>query len=347
MDVVADAGLCLDAEAAHQFLTWGPYDGSLSSAELPYIAGCSEGRYLMIGGALLPYVAGFCHPGAFSSARRARRQRVCPAAAHLSLPVPLPLRRFASSGRAGLRAVGGFEDADHAVPGRAVRTGLDHDRVVLALSSSDQIQIGIAAITGLATLIALVNVAITRANERRRGQPIVIAHEADGRRFAPTPSLEMWVVDAYLTSEGGGPAFNVRFGVEFAGVRYAYRFSADDPEDGNVQRILRAGDRRPESGAWRILIDSLSMMGRAADDRGDLDANRVYWARYENAQRQTWETRNPGDRSAKLDIRRVRWTARRERREQRCRRDAVQHDEAWLRAALAELQDQTGADVEE
>ena len=93
----------------------------------------------------------------------------------------------------------------------------------------------------------------------------------------------------------------------------------------------------PRGSFWLILIDSLSLWGRAAQSDGDLDAKRVYWARYENAQGQTWETRNPGDRSAKLDIRRIRWPKRHERREQRRRQEAGQHDAQWLRRALAEL----------
>jgi hypothetical protein len=88
---------------------------------------------------------------------------------------------------------------------------------VLALSASDKIQLAIAAITALAALIALGNVVVTFLIERRPSQPIVIAHEAGGRRFAPSSSPAAWVVDTYLTSEGAGPAFNVRFGVEFNG----------------------------------------------------------------------------------------------------------------------------------
>jgi hypothetical protein len=217
--------------------------------------------------------------------------------------------------------------------------------VVLALTAADKIQLAIAATTAVATLIALVNVAITVVNERRRGQPIVIAHAAGNRRFAPSSSPAAWVVDAYLTSEGAGPAFNVRFGVEFNGVRYPYRLTVEDPDEGNIQRVLRPGERRPESGSLPIVIDSLSMWGRAAESEnpGDLDAKRVYWARYENAQGQTWETRNPGDRSTKLDIRRVRRPKRLERAEQRRREEAGTHDIEWLRKALDELRSQAAS----
>jgi hypothetical protein len=212
---------------------------------------------------------------------------------------------------------------------------------VLALTTTEQIQLAIAGITALAALTALANVAVNVLNERRRGQPIVIAHEERERHFSSSALVPAWVVDSYITAEGGGPAFNVRFGVEFSGVRYPYRLSIDDPESGNVQRVLRSGERRPEKASWPILIDSVSMWGRAAESGGDLDAKRIYWARYENAQGNTWETRNPGDRSARLDIRRVRWVKRRERREQQRREKAGQHDEAWVGQALDELRAET------
>lgn len=152
----------------------------------------------------------------------------------------------------------------------------------------------------------------------------------------------MWVVEACLTSEGGGPAFNVRFGVEFAGVRYPYRLSVDDPESGNVQRVLRPSDRRPGDGARPILLTSLAIWGRAADSvaagkAGSLDADRVYWARYESSDGKTWETRNPGNRSAKLNIRRVRLPRLHDWRETRRRKTAAEYDIEWERQALEEL----------
>lgn len=227
-------------------------------------------------------------------------------------------------------------------PRPAVRRALDHGVV----STSDWIQVVIASITGAATLAALANVLITRANERRRTQPIVIAHEAGSRRFArDSETGASWVVDSYLTSEGGGPAFNVRFGVEFAGVRYAYRLDAGDSPLGNLQRVLPAGQRRPEAGDWPILIPSLGLWGRAADTLnqgrpGALDAERVYWAVYENAEGQTWETRNPGDRSTRLDIRRVRRPREHEREQLATYEDAAQRDDKWVNEALADLERQ-------
>jgi hypothetical protein len=213
------------------------------------------------------------------------------------------------------------------------------------LTTSDWIQLAIAVITALATGAALANLLITRAHERRRNQPIVIAHEAGQRRFASSSEHGVsWVVDAYLTSEGGGPAFNVRFGVEFAGVRYPYRLDVKDPETGNLQRVLPAGARRPKVGSWSIPIPSLSLWGRAADtleaDKpGTLDKDRLYWARYENAEGQTWETRNPGDRSSRLDIRRIKNPKRYEQREREAYNEALKRDVEWERAVLTELQE--------
>lgn len=209
--------------------------------------------------------------------------------------------------------------------------------MVIALTASEKIQLAATIIAALAALIALASVKVAQATEQRRSQPIVIAHEAGQREFAPSDSPAVWVVSVYLTSEGGGPAFNVRFGVEFAGVRYPYRAGSEDPDAGHIQRVVPASQRRPEDGSWAIPIDSLSMWGRAAQAKTDLDPTRVYWARYENPHGHTWETRNPGDRSVKLDIRRVRWPWAREWRERHNRRKAQQHDDEWIGKALAEL----------
>jgi hypothetical protein len=90
----------------------------------------------------------------------------------------------------------------------------------------------------------------------------VIAHEAGERQFDSSSTQAAWVVDVFVTSEGGGPAFNVRFGVEFAGVRYPYRLTGENPGAGNIQRVVRPGEQRPDKSSWSILIDSLSMSGR-------------------------------------------------------------------------------------
>lgn len=214
--------------------------------------------------------------------------------------------------------------------------------MLATLTTAEWIEVAVAAGTGLAALVALTGLWLTQSNERRRSQPVVIAHEAAQRQFARAGSEAMWTVEAYLTSEGGGPAFNVRFGVEFVGVRYPYRSRIEDPESGNIQRVIRPGERHPGAGAWPIALTSLAIWGRAAESiesgkRGTLDAARVYWARYENAEGKTWETRNPGDRSAKLDIRRIRFPRWRDRRDTQKRKRAGQYDVEWERKVLEEL----------
>lgn len=221
---------------------------------------------------------------------------------------------------------------------RTVWRGRNHLPVELSLTTDQQIQLAIAGITALAALIALGNVVVTLVNERRRSQPIIVAHEAQRRYLASSGTTAAWAVDAYVSSEGGGVAFNVRFGVEFAGIRYPYKLREDDPDAGNLQRVLRAGERRPETGSWPILIPGLSMGGHAGQPDSGLDARRLYWARYENAQGQTWETRNPADRSARIHIRRVRRLRLREWRERRAREKGGERDREWERAVLAELQ---------
>lgn len=95
---------------------------------------------------------------------------------------------------------------------------------------------------------------LTQANERRRTQGIVIAHEARGRRYGESGNFS---VKVYVTNEGQGPAFNVRFGVSVYGVRYPFRLEEDDPLSGNRQRVIRAMERRPETDGWLIGIPGL------------------------------------------------------------------------------------------
>jgi hypothetical protein len=66
-------------------------------------------------------------------------------------------------------------------------------------------------IAGAGLLLAATQMAFAVATERRRTQPIVIAHEVESRAFAR--SGPDWSVLAKITNEGTGPAFNVRFGV--------------------------------------------------------------------------------------------------------------------------------------
>jgi hypothetical protein len=183
---------------------------------------------------------------------------------------------------------------------------------------------GTAAVAAL--LFAAWQVWLTIGNERRRVQPIVIAHETKSRRFRDNGG---WSFRAYLRNSGQGSAFNLRFGVEVEGVRWPYRLQEGDPASGNRQRVVESNSRLPEKGDFEIVVSSLELLGAAhgrvkermkgKTPQGDLDEGRLYWCRDENAVGQTWETRNPGDRSADLDIHRVRFLRVREDREARQR----------------------------
>lgn len=205
--------------------------------------------------------------------------------------------------------------------------------MVAALKTGEGIALATGIVAVLALIIAGISAWISVANERKRTQPVVIASEARPRHFSDNPLVSAWVVDSYLTNEGGGPAFNLRYGVQFHGVRYPYKLRGSDPETGNVQRVLRPEERRPAEGSWPILIDSTSIWS----GEGDPDPGRIYWARYENAQGKVWETRNPGDRSARLDIRRVRSIRLAEWRERRKRTKARERGAEWETKALEEL----------
>lgn len=188
------------------------------------------------------------------------------------------------------------------------------------------------AVAIAAAVAALVRVWIFVAHERRRTKPIVIAHEERGRHLSKAQESSWFAVDSYVMNEGAGAAFNVRFGVELQGVRYAFWMSSEDPRGGNVQRVIRQGERRPDGGGSQIRIDEATTSGA-----GDPDPTRVYWARYENSRGKTWETRNPADRSATLDIRRVRFVRRREWCEERAQRRAAKFEEAFWTTTLEEL----------
>lgn len=183
---------------------------------------------------------------------------------------------------------------------------------------------GAAAVA--AFIFAAWQIWLTIGNERRRIQPIVIGHETQSRRF--TQGGSDWSFKAYLQNSGQGPAFNVRFGVEIESIRWPYRMRDEDPGSGNRQRVVQASSRLPEKGDFEIKVSGLELLGAVEKrlskewPKASLDAGRVYWCRYENAVGQTWETRNPGDRSADLDIRRVRIVGWDENREVKAREKA-------------------------
>ena len=178
-------------------------------------------------------------------------------------------------------------------------------------------------------------------SERQRNAPVVLAHETR-KRYSDTQNPAhggdaVHAVDAFIRNEGERAAFNIRFGVELRGIRYAYRLRDDDPVRGNRQPVLRPGERLPVGRDYVVVIPLLTLIGANGAGEGDPDAGRVYWARYENAQGHTYETRNPGDRSANLDIRRVWFPSRREKREVRAWDEARERGVQWEKDAREEL----------
>jgi hypothetical protein len=204
--------------------------------------------------------------------------------------------------------------------------------MLAALTVSDKAGLVVAGAAAFGLVFAAVNAWLSIVNERKRTQPIVIAHGWHEPR--PAGNTDYFGVGVYLTNEGDGPAFNVRFGVSFEGVLYPYMHEAEDPSAGSVQRVLRASERRPqEDDSWGVFVDASVL----ANSGGDRVAGCVYWARFENAQGMTWESRNPADRAARLDVRRIRVVGLRQRFEYRKRAAAGARQRAWKCSASPAL----------
>jgi hypothetical protein len=204
---------------------------------------------------------------------------------------------------------------------------------VAGVSAAEFVEIAVPAAAFGASLAAIVKLWIDRRTERHRRQPIVICNEERERLYEA--DVGAWVALAHLRNESDVPAFNVRFGVEYGGVRFPYKMEPGDPDEGNYQRVVSAGARLPadESMAFPIAITSEDIWGTALV-KGALDEDRVYWCRYQNARGETWETRNPGNRSAPLDIRPRYWIKRIEKRE-RQERQRVREGPEWDRLVAA------------
>lgn len=138
-------------------------------------------------------------------------------------------------------------------------------------------------------------------SERRRTQPVVVVHEVRPRDLA-NDRRGGSVFTLRLTNEGTGTAFNVRFGVDLDGTRYVFGGAAG----GIGARLvaIRQGGREPVDGSsygLRVPWDPWLICRRGRD----VDSRRVFWARYENAFGETWETRNPWNPHKRTQIRRV------------------------------------------
>jgi hypothetical protein len=168
-------------------------------------------------------------------------------------------------------------------------------------SLNDLWKIALAVVPIGLLLAALTNAWLSARNERRRSQPVVIAHDEGGKPFSG--EMGGWVTRSCLTNEGGGPAFNVRSGIEIDGHRFPLRGVKDGQPRAegraSLWRVVRVGERLPpiptagsrqSDGAFLIVVDS-ETMAAIGKNRG----SKMHWCRYENAYGQTWETRNPVD----------------------------------------------------
>jgi hypothetical protein len=131
---------------------------------------------------------------------------------------------------------------------------------------------------GLA-LSAFVQLRAFNKSERRRTQPVAVANGSGG---------ELQLLRLYLTNDGTGTAFNVRCGVRLDGREYAVGGGR------GTRYTVAAGARLPTGTADLGVEIPMNAYVVSARGRGVYE-RRVYWARYENAFGQVWETANPAD----------------------------------------------------
>jgi hypothetical protein len=206
---------------------------------------------------------------------------------------------------------------------RAASSASSSDNLVFGLSTAEVA--AIAAVIALA--LTLTQIAVSVLTERRRTQPIVIAHERTPRTY--NQQRQRWVALARVANEAENTAFNVRFGVSYFGVRFAYRLHEADPLSGNRHRVLKP----MESFTAAIEVTSQDLWGGKARPEDSV----YYWARYQNASGATWETRNPPDRGSDLAIRRVFVVRVREWIEKRKRQKLTRESEVVMRQVHDEL----------
>jgi hypothetical protein len=170
--------------------------------------------------------------------------------------------------------------------------------LLLALNSLDKATIALVAVTGFLALVALFQLISTNRSEARRSQPVAIAH-----RVGPRDEFTRFKV--FLTNEGAGTAFNVRFGVRLDGTEYAV-----GGERGHRYTIGQ-GKRVPEEPAEHLSVEVSYAPYALAKGGRDVDSRAVFWARYENAFGRMYETANPVDPFADFEVFRSRGWKRR------------------------------------
>ncbi len=123
--------------------------------------------------------------------------------------------RFPTQNLDGKEGVDGSSPSEGSAKARKTGLFLSANLVaddVLWLSGHTWATIAIAAgaiAAVAAATFAAWQVLISILNERKRTQPVVIAHDAGGRQFGDRGNPNA-ILPTYLTNEGGGNAFNVR-----------------------------------------------------------------------------------------------------------------------------------------
>lgn len=105
----------------------------------------------------------------------------------------------------------------------------------LALTAIEKTAVASVIVSVFLGFVALVQLVAFVRRERRRTQPVAIAHESRSRDMNG-------LFGVFLTNEGSGTAYNVRFGVLLDGVEY--------PSGGGRgnRHVVGPGARVPEQG---------------------------------------------------------------------------------------------------
>jgi hypothetical protein len=155
----------------------------------------------------------------------------------------------------------------------------------------DKATIALVVVTGALAVIAVLQLFAFRNSEKRRTQPVAISH-----RFKPRDEYDKFAV--FLTNEGTGTAFNVRFGVRLDGTEYAVG-------GGRGHRyVLGPGARIPTDPSKYLTVEISYAPYALAKGGRDVDSRAIFWARYENAFGVVYETKNPVEPLADFEVRR-------------------------------------------
>lgn len=191
------------------------------------------------------------------------------------------------------------------------------------MSWEDLGKLAVASVPVAALGIALFNAWLAARADRRRNQPVVICHSnGGGLRFAAGTGFETLVT---VENAGGGPAFDVRFGVALGGFWFPYRGDANTTGPPHRFRVIPPGATKPDPDpdnlyrrpVAQIRVDAAVLLTAVREGSKELEGSAVYWAWFKNSYGQTWEVLNPTAATSDLAIKRVRFPRTRERHRSR------------------------------